>query len=69
MKTPFYEQMLTSLFAKMRVAPPYIANFDSASGMLRATAAYLRGEDFPGMGTAPPAIVLFCHFPKPTSSR
>lgn len=56
MKTPFYEQALNSLFAKIRVAPPYIANFDSASAMLRATAAFLRGEDFPGMGTAPPAI-------------
>lgn len=56
MKTPFYEQALNSLFAKVRVAPPYIANFDSASAMLRATSAFLRGDDFPGMGTVPPAI-------------
>ena len=56
MKTPSTNPLLTSLFAKIRVAPPYIANFDSASAMLRATAAALRREDFPGMGTTPPAI-------------
>lgn len=55
MKTPVYDRAINSLFAKMRVAPPYIANFDSASAMLRATAAYLNGNDFPGIGTTPPA--------------
>jgi hypothetical protein len=55
MKAPSITPMIAGAFAKMRVAPPYVANFDSASGMLRATAAYLRGEDFPGMGTTPPA--------------
>jgi hypothetical protein len=30
-----------------------IANFDSAAAMLRATAAYLRGEDFPALGVIP----------------
>lgn len=56
MKAPSTNPILTSLLARLRVAPPYIANFDSASAMLRATSAFLRGEDFPGMGTAPPAI-------------
>lgn len=54
MQLPFDNRMLTSMLAMMRIAPPYIADFDSASGMLRATAAYLRGEDFPGVGIAPP---------------
>ncbi len=54
MNIPFDNRMLTSMLAMMRIAPPYIADFDSASGMLRATAAYLRGEDFPGVGIAPP---------------
>jgi hypothetical protein len=31
-------------------APAYIANFDSASAMLRATAHYLDGRDFPVLG-------------------
>lgn len=30
--------------------PKYIANFDSASAMLRATAYYLHGRDFPALG-------------------
>jgi hypothetical protein len=35
----------------MRPMPPsYVANFDSASGFLRATALYLKGKDFPGWG-------------------
>jgi hypothetical protein len=35
----------------MREAPPgYIANFDSASAMLRATARFLKGRDFPALG-------------------
>ncbi|TVP45623.1 MAG: hypothetical protein EA350_08750 [Gemmatimonadales bacterium] len=33
-------------------APGYIANFDSASAMLRATSRALQGRDFPPMGTA-----------------
>ncbi|RUR76008.1 hypothetical protein ACF3DV_26305 [Chlorogloeopsis fritschii PCC 9212] len=55
MQTPLFNRNVASLAAKFRIAPPYIANFDSGSAMLRATAAYLRGEDFPGMGTTPPA--------------
>ncbi|MDB9373534.1 hypothetical protein [Nodularia sphaerocarpa] len=56
MQTPIYNRMLASFMAQLRLAPPYIAGFDSGTAMLRATAAYLRGEDFPGMGTLPPAI-------------
>lgn len=52
MQTPIINRFL----AQFRVSPPYIAGFDSATAMLRATAAYLRGEDFPGMGTIPPAL-------------
>lgn len=55
MTIPFYNEILTAL-AKMRIAPPYIAGFDSASAMLRAIAFYLRGQDFPGLGIAPSAI-------------
>jgi hypothetical protein len=33
--------------------PGYIANFDSATAMLRATARYLRGRDFPQLGMMP----------------
>ncbi|GAA6623234.1 hypothetical protein [Scytonema sp. NUACC26] len=56
MKSPFYSQVLNSLTARLRFAPPYTANFDSATGLLRATAAYLRGEDFPGVGMQSPAV-------------
>jgi hypothetical protein len=35
--------------------PRYIANFDSAAAMLRATARYLRGKDFPLLGIWPKA--------------
>ncbi|YAF94089.1 MAG: hypothetical protein AB3A66_15850 [Nodularia sp. CChRGM 3473] len=56
MQTPMYNRMLASLMAQFRVAPPYVAGFDSGTAMLRATAAYLRGKDFPGMGTMPTAI-------------
>lgn len=34
----------------MSSAPSYIANFDSASAMLRATARFLHGQDFPALG-------------------
>lgn len=37
-------------------APKYIANFDSATAMLRATSRYLRGEDFPALGVFPEAL-------------
>src|SRR5579885_3615471 len=33
--------------------PPYLADFDSALGMLRALSRYLRGEDFPMLGAVP----------------
>lgn len=39
----------------MRQMPPgYIANFDSGSAMLRATARFLQGRDFPALGLARP---------------
>lgn len=56
MKAPSTNPILSSIFAKNNLTPPYIANFDSASGMLRATSAYLRGEDFPGIGVVPSAF-------------
>ncbi|GAX37751.1 hypothetical protein [Nodularia sp. NIES-3585] len=56
MQTPIYNRMLASFMAQFRVAPPYIAGFDSGTAMLRATAAYLRGDDFPRMGTLPTAL-------------
>jgi hypothetical protein len=34
--------------------PSYIANFDSASAMVRATARYLKGKDFPALGLGAP---------------
>ena len=34
-------------------APRYIANFDSASAMLRALGRFLEGKDFPGLGIQP----------------
>lgn len=37
-------------------APPYLANFDSASAMLRALANCLHGSDFPMLGTVPLAL-------------
>lgn len=33
--------------------PPYLADFDSAMGMLRALSRYLHGRDFPLLGTLP----------------
>lgn len=37
-------------------APSFIADFDSASGMLRATSNYLQGKDFPTVGLSPPLL-------------
>jgi len=34
-------------------APGYVASFDSATAMMRANAAFLRGRDFPVLGTVP----------------
>lgn len=46
--------------------PPYIANFDSTAAMLRATARYLRGKDFPALGLPfmQPAISLANRLPQ-----
>jgi hypothetical protein len=38
--------------------PPYLANFDSASAMLRATARFLRGRDFPTLGVRSPLELI-----------
>lgn len=42
-----------------RPPPGYIANFDSASAMVRATSQSLRGEDFPPMGMSAALKPLF----------
>ena len=50
-----------------RMPPGYISNFDSASGMLRATARYLQGRDFPGWGLGTPVkriLPLASHLPQ-----
>jgi hypothetical protein len=39
----------------MPTPPGFVANFDSATAMTMATAAYLRGEDWPALGN-PPAL-------------
>lgn len=39
----------------MPSGPSFVADFDSATAMTRATAAFLRGDDFPAMGN-PPAL-------------
>ena len=46
-------------------APGYVANFDSATAMLRATARYLRGRDFPQLGMMPASAMPFM---KPVAS-
>jgi hypothetical protein len=43
-------------FSARHVPPRYIANFDSASAMLRAIAFYLRGQEFGGVGFLPNVI-------------
>jgi hypothetical protein len=37
----------------MRREPNYIADFDSAMGMLRALSRYMAGHDYPLLGTLP----------------
>lgn len=37
-------------------SPPYVANLDSSTTLLRATARYLRGEDFPRLGMIPRSL-------------
>jgi hypothetical protein len=56
MKAPVLNPAVNSALAKVGVAPKYIANFDSMSGMLRALSNFLKGSDFPGMGINPPAM-------------
>jgi hypothetical protein len=51
-----------------KISPPnFVADFDSATGMVRATAAYLRGEPFAALGNPPilkPFVSRFHHLPK-----
>ncbi|MDP9312754.1 MAG: hypothetical protein M3R24_18010 [Chloroflexota bacterium] len=53
MKVPSYTPGMNALLTPLRAAPRYVANFDSAVAMLRATARSLRGKDFPQLGTQP----------------
>jgi hypothetical protein len=39
-------------------SPSYLADFDSASAMLRANARYLEGKDFPRLGTTAPVAAV-----------
>ncbi len=41
----------------MAKATRYVANFDSATAMLRATGRYLRGKDFPQLGMMPQSMM------------
>ncbi|MFW6264418.1 MAG: hypothetical protein ACOC3E_02740 [Cyanobacteriota bacterium] len=59
MKSAWYRPILASILANSGQSPPYLAAFDSSSAMLRSTAAYLRGEDFPRLGVAPSVIDPF----------
>lgn len=44
----------------MGSAPSYIANFDSSAAMMRATARFLHGKDFPALGLSPaPLLQLY----------
>jgi hypothetical protein len=38
-------------------APGFMANFDSASAMLRSTSNYLKGKSFPSLGIMPPGAL------------
>ncbi|HSK99504.1 MAG TPA: hypothetical protein VK869_04140 [Rubrobacteraceae bacterium] len=54
---PASNLMLERTMAKVSTAPSYIANFDSATAILRGVANYLNGKDLPAMGTQPkPAV-------------
>lgn len=54
-------------------AQKYIANFDSAAAMLKATASFLHGKDFPGLGMTPkamlPAAELLNKAPNPLKEK
>ncbi len=73
MKAPSTNPILSSILAQKGVTPSYIANFDSAAGMLRAISAYLRGEEFSGMGVLPsflePVTDLITLLPKPLQEK
>lgn len=50
-RTDMFREMAHSI--KMPTPPKFIANFDSATAMMRANANYLRGKDFPALGSPP----------------
>jgi hypothetical protein len=56
-----------------KVSPPsFVADFDSATAMVRATGAYLRGEPFPALGNPPilkPIASRAHHLPKAVRER
>lgn len=58
MKAPGYSVSLNKLLAAQGIPPRYIANFDSATAMLKALANYLQGQEFPGSGMVPPVPLL-----------
>ncbi|ELY53412.1 hypothetical protein [Natronolimnohabitans innermongolicus] len=47
---------LSNLFAGERATPPALPNFDSTTAFVRATARYLRGEEFPALGMMHPKL-------------
>lgn len=47
---------VSDLIAGRQSTPPYVANFDSATTLLRATARFLHGEDFPRLGVIPASL-------------
>jgi hypothetical protein len=52
----------------LRTAPWFVADFDSASAMVQASARFLRGEDFPGLGLSrrlEPLAIAVNYLPRP----
>jgi hypothetical protein len=51
----------------LRTAPWFVADFDSTSAMVRASARFLHGEDFPGLGLSrrlEPLAIAVNYLPK-----
>jgi hypothetical protein len=52
----------------LRTAPWFVADFDSASAMVQASARFLHGEDFPGLGLSrrlEPLAIAVNYLPRP----
>ena len=56
---------ISRLLAGDRSTPPALPNFDSTTVFVRATASYLRGEEFSALGMLPPKLTALV----PTVSR